>query len=222
METLSLAAPDRLHNYIQSGFVDTDILCSDCDGELGVYDNHAIQILRSLGTERELIDRRANRFTVTHVNGVNHERLALFGAAVVWRTSVTQYRELAEFTLGNNEAWFRDLVFRRGCEIPTVLVARIVGGTALAHEAAMTAMSYPVRIKIRDIQVARFVMGGLMFLVQTTRRPDASLRAEAVTTFGKSAGSSRLTGFLTPFERLGDLPKIEKSKYVRQVLASIS
>jgi hypothetical protein len=109
-KTLSLAAPNRMHNFLQSGFVDKEILCSRCDGVLGVYDNHATQILRLLGTEHEVIDHQANRFTITRGRGVNHERLALFGAALVWRTSVSKYRELAEFTLGNNEAWMRKIV----------------------------------------------------------------------------------------------------------------
>jgi len=218
-KTLSLLAPNRVHNFMQSGFVDNEILCSRCDGVLGVYDNHATQILRLLGTEHEVIDRQANRFKITRGKGVNHEHLALFGAAVVWRTSVSKYRELAEFTLGNNEAWMRKIVFRQGNEIPTVLVARLVGRTALTHEAAMTALMYPVRIKMRGIWVARFYFGGLIFFVQTTRAADASLCADAVTTFGRSAGPACLAGVLYRFEELADLRQVRQSKHVQQVLA---
>jgi hypothetical protein len=208
-----------VHNFIQSGFVDKQILCSRCDGILGLYDNHATQILRLLGTKHEVIDRQAHCFTITRGNGVNHEHLALFGAAVVWRTSASKYRELDEFTLGNNEAWMRDIVFRQSNDIPTVLVARVVGRTPLTHDAAMTALSYPVRIKMRGIWLARFHFGGLMFLVQTTRAADASLCADAVTTFGRSAGPACLTGVLYPFEELADLRDIRQSKHAQQVLA---
>jgi hypothetical protein len=83
----------------------------------------------------------------------------------------------------------------------------------------MTALSYPVGIKIRGIRLARFVFGGLMFLVQTTRAADASLCAEAVTSVGKSAGPTRLTGVLAPFEKLADLRQVEKSQYIQHVLA---
>ena len=58
-----------------------------------------------------------------------------------------------------------------------------------------------------------------MFLVQTTRAADASLRADAVTTSGLRAGSTCLTGSLYPFEKLEDLPQVEKSKYIQHVLA---
>jgi hypothetical protein len=30
-----------------------------------------------------------------------------------------------------NEAWFRDMLFRQSTEIPTVLIARLVGANAL-------------------------------------------------------------------------------------------
>ena len=186
---------------------------------MGVYDNHAVQILRLVGSTHEVINRRAGRFTITRSNGVDHDKLALFGAAVVWRTSVSNYRELAGFTLGNNETWMRDIIFRQCNEIPTVLVARLVGRTALTHEAAETALSYPVGIKLRGIRLARFVFGGLMFLVQTTRAADASLRTDAGTTRGKSAGPTSLTGYSMPFEKLGDLPQVRQSKYVQEVLA---
>lgn len=218
-KTLSLAAPDRMHNFIQSGLFDDQILCSHCDGKLGVYDNHAIQILRLLGTEHETINREASRFTITRSRGVDHLQLALFGAAVVWRTAVSKYSKLSGFTLGNNATWIRDVIFRRNNHIPTVLVARLVGGTALTHEAGMTALSYPVGIKIRGIRLARFVFGGLMFLVQTTRAADASLCADAVTSVGKSAGPTRLIGVLAPFEKLADLRQVEKSQYIQHVLA---
>jgi hypothetical protein len=111
------------------------------------------------------------------------------------------------------------MLFRHSTEIPTVLIARLVGANALTHEAAMTALSYPQRIKIRGIWVARFITRGLLFLVQTTRAADASLRADAVTNFGRSAGSTRLIGVVMPFEKLAELRQVEKSKYVQSVLA---
>ena len=113
----------------------------------------------------------------------------------------------------------RKIVFRQSNEIPTVLVARLVGRTALTHEAAMTALMYPVRIKMRGIWVARFYFGGLIFFVQTTRAADASLCADAVTTFGRSAGPACLAGVLYRFEELADLRQVRQSKHVQQVLA---
>lgn len=218
-QTPSLLAPNQ-HRVQVGGLFDDNILCSDCDGKLGRFDDHAIVISRLLGTEHEIIDHKSNRFTITYSDEVNHHQLALFGAAVVWRASVSRVcRDLSGFTLGNNEAWIRDMIFGQSAEIPTALIARIVGGNTITHEAAMTMLSYPVKIKIRGVSLARFYVRGLMFLVQTTRNADASLRADAVTTIGGSAGLNCLTGSLMPFEKLGDLPQVEKSEYVQYVLS---
>lgn len=215
---LSLAAPNRMHNNIQSGCVDSTILCSECDGKLGPFDKHVAEVTRLLGTANEAINLQTRRFTITSPKGIDHEKLALYAASVVWRTSVSRYRELSEFTLGGNAVWFQDMIFRTTPEIPTVLVARLVGANALTRDAAVTALSYPVGIKLRDKHVARFVASGLLFLVQTTRAKDASLLSDAVTVDGRSLGTHCLTGALYPFEELADLRDVRNSQYVRGIL----
>jgi hypothetical protein len=134
-KTLSLLSPFSTHNFVQSSFVDDEILCSSCDRILGDYDNQAVEVMRLAGTAAEAIRRDADTFTITQPRALDHEKLALFGAAVAWRTSVSSHQELARsaFSLGNNERWLRDIIFRHSSEIPTVLVARLVGRTALTH-----------------------------------------------------------------------------------------
>ena len=219
LKALSLLVPNRIDNTIQSSLFDENILCSDCDGRLNLFDDHAIEIIRLLGTAHEAITSQANSFTVTRISGINHEQLALFAAAVVWRTSVSKYRELSEFTLGNNEAWFREMIFRRSTDIPTVLAARLVDRGAIPDEAAAGALAYPVRGKLRGAWVAHFVAGVLMFLVQTTRAVNPSLQRGAITTFGRSAGPTCLTGVLLPFDQVADSANIWKSKYMQHILA---
>jgi len=51
------------------------------------------------------------------------------------------------------------------------------------------------------------------------RAADASLCADAVTTFGRSAGPACLAGVLYRFEELADLRQVRQSKHVQQVLA---
>jgi hypothetical protein len=219
LKALSLLVPNRIDNTIQSSLFDENILCSDCDGRLNLFDDHAIEIIRLLGTAHEAITSQANSFTVTRISGINHEQLALFAAAVVWRTSVSKYRELSEFTLGNNEAWFRDMIFRRSTDIPTVLAARLVDRSAIPDETAAGALQYPVRVRLRGVSAARFVVRGLIFLVQTTRAVNPTLHAGAITTFGRSAGPTCLTGLLFPFDQVADSANIWKSKYMQHLLA---
>ncbi len=215
-KSLSLLAPDR-KGVSQSGLFDPNILCSTCDGFLGNFDRHAIEIVRLVGTNEEEIDRNLGFFTLSYNRDINHDYLALFGAAVVWRASVSRK---FNFSLGNNQDWFRDIIFRKTTEFPIVTIARLVGENPLTHRAAMDALMYPVRIKTADnISLARFYACGLMFLVQTSRRKHAMWEKGSVTDFGRSRGVANITGRLMPFENLADLKQAKKSKYVQEILA---
>ena len=215
---LTLLAPEQ-EGTSQSGIWDSDILCGPCDNVLGSYDTHAINITRLLGTTDEAINHRTEVFTLSCAKGIDHERLALFGAAVVWRASVsTVCRELNGFSLGNNEEWFRQMIFREVAEVPIVTIARIVGRDTNEQKMADTAMLYPVRVRPSGshISMARFYLRGLMFLVQTTRNKKTIWSPGSVTELGKSAGSNCLIGSLMPFARLGGLEDIKKSKHMRK------
>jgi hypothetical protein len=111
------------------------------------------------------------------------------------------------------------MIFGRCTDIPTVLAARLVDRSAIPDEAAAGALAYPVRGKLRGVWVAHFVAGVLMFLVQTTRAVNPTLRAGAITTFGRSAGPTCLTGVLFPFDQVADSANIWKSKYMQHLLA---
>jgi hypothetical protein len=140
-----------------------------------------------------------------------HQSLALFVAAVVWRASVSKrIHKLSGFTLGPNESRFQEMIFRKISAVPDVVIARIVGGTTIAHDAARAAMSYPVAVRSKSHGwMARFSLRGFMFLVRTSREAEPWMRESAVTVHGQSAGPTRLIGHLMPFEQLGDLPQID-------------
>ncbi len=217
-KNLTLLAPDRTGTF-QSGLFDPNILCARCDNTLGDYDGHAINIIRLLGTVDEVIDRQAGIFSLSYSKGIDHERLALFGAAVVWRASASAIcRGHNGFSLGNNEEWFRQMIFREIPELPIVSIARIMGRTPQEQKMADTAMLYPVRVRPNGshISMAKFCLNGFMFLVQTTRNKTTIWSPGCVTELGKSAGVNYLTGALMPFERLGGLEDIKKSKHMRK------
>ncbi len=219
-KTLSLLAPDFEHNFIQSGIFDEEILCAVCDGELNCYDKHAIEILRLIGTDCETIS--SNVFMVRHARKIDHQSLALFAAAVVWRSSISKrIQGLSGFTLGNNEPWFRAMIFRKTLDVPNVVIARTVGETSTTHQAALAALSYPVAIRSKSHQgwVARFHARGLMFLVSTSQTREPWMRPASVTEFGRSKGPTCLVGHCLPFEGLADLRQAMQSKYIQSVLA---
>ena len=217
-KALSLAAPDRTDDTLQSGIFDKDILCGPCDGKLGLYDSHAVDICRLLGTTAEVLT--TNDFSVRRDDGVNHEHLALFAAAVLWRASVSTYRELQQFTLDPAEQErFRAMAFKEIMDVPTVGVLRLVSDNPIAHEAARLAMSYPSRFTTNEgFTRAKFSMRGLLFLIKLGQTPDDWLEAITVTALGKVKGSACLTGPLFSFDGLLEVDNIRSTKYVTSIL----
>jgi hypothetical protein len=220
-KALSLAAPDRIDDTLQSGIFDSDILCSACDGKLGLYDDHAIDISRLVGTRAEVLTR--NDFTIQRHNGVNHEHLALFAAAVLWRASVSSYRELSQFSLDAAEQErFRAMALKEIFDVPTVAVLRLVSDNPIAHKAARLAMSYPGRFITGDGHWrVKFSIRGLLFLTKIGQRPDAWLEAIAVTTLGKAKGPAYLTGALFSFDGLLEADNVRSTKYVTSILGPV-
>jgi hypothetical protein len=217
-KSLSLAAPSRTDDTLQSGVFDRDILCSACDGKLGLYDDHAIEISRLLGTSAEVLTR--NDFTIQRDNGVNHEHLALFAASVLWRASVSTYHELRQFSLDAAEQErLRAMAFKEIGEVPAVAVLRLVSDNPIAHEAARLAMSYPGRFMTNDGHSrAKFSIRGLLFLIKIEQRPDHWLEAIAVTDLGKAKGPASLTGPLFSFEGFLEADNVRSSKYLTSIL----
>jgi hypothetical protein len=202
-KALSLAVPDRTDDTLQSGIFDKYILCSDCDGKLNLYDDHAIEISRLPGTSAEVLTR--DDFTIQRDGGVNHEYLALFAAAVLWRASVSTYRELRKFSLDAAEA-----------------VLRLVSDNSIAHEAARLTMSYPGKFITDDGHWrVKFSIRGLLFLTKIGERPDEWLEARAVTRLGKAKGPACLTGPLFSFDGLLEADKVRSTKYVTSILGPV-
>jgi hypothetical protein len=217
-KALSLAAPDRTDDTLQSGIFDTDILCGVCDGKLGLYDDHAIDISRLLSTSAEVLTR--NDFTIQRDTGVNHEHLALFAAAVLWRASVSTYGELRQFSLdAADQERFRAMAFKEIFDVPTVAVLRLVSDNPIADKAARLAMSYPARFITEDgHRRAKFSIRGILFLIKIGQRPDEWLEAIAVTTLGKAKGPACLTGPLFSFDGLLEADNVRSTKYVTSIL----
>lgn len=216
---LFLMQPDR-KGVSQSGEYDPHILCSQCDNILGLYDKHAITILRLLGTESESIDHASRRFTLAF-NNLNHERLALFGAAVVWRSSVS--KRIPDFTLGSNEDWFKEIVFRDTGDLPVVNIFRVVSSNPSLHQNLGGFFSYPVkRQNEENISFAEFYVRGFKFVVKTSRQKSPLWEAGAITELGKSAGPNKITGALLQLEDIGEIKGVNNSRYMQEKLSPLT
>lgn len=92
------------------GFYDNSILCSDCDGRLGKYDDYGVRVLFGLehqGTEVKAPD---GRVVALKVLDFDYTRMKLFFLSTLWRASVSNHEHFSRVKLGSYEARLRQLI----------------------------------------------------------------------------------------------------------------
>lgn len=77
------------------GSYDRGILCSDCDGQLGKYDQIAIDL-----SKRKRLEIHPAYHDIYRIHDIDQRKLKLFSMSYAWRTSLTQLPEFQRFTLG--------------------------------------------------------------------------------------------------------------------------
>ena len=92
------------------GFYDSTILCSDCDGRLGKYDEYGKQLIFSLNTTSEPVRTKDGRLVALKVSDYDYPRLKLFFLSILWRASISQLEQFARVRLGPYESLLRDLI----------------------------------------------------------------------------------------------------------------
>ncbi len=94
------------------GVYDDSILCSSCDGKLGVYDNYALNFVNN----SVLYAHPSGTFWT--IDGVNQQQLKLFCLSYMWRASIINRPEFSGINLGfeQEEALKRLL---DGCSVNT-------------------------------------------------------------------------------------------------------
>jgi hypothetical protein len=91
----------------QLGIFDKHILCAKCDGDLGKFDDYAVQVCRDYPT-RAIEDRGKSLWAMPGVDG---NTFAKFILAVLWRASISQRPEVTGLKLGPFDDDARDVLF---------------------------------------------------------------------------------------------------------------
>jgi hypothetical protein len=114
-----VASPGR--RIVQSGLVDTTILCAKHDGILGDYDNYGIQFCRTFAA------RAAWPMPgIWEVSGIDGDMLTRFWLASLWRFGISNLPEARGVTLGVLEPAIRDVLFNgASCSTdPAIMLVR--------------------------------------------------------------------------------------------------
>jgi hypothetical protein len=171
----------------QSGIWDRDILCRDCDNEIGKLEGDAKQSLAALRA-----DAAGKPLGVHRLAGVAGDDIICFLAALLWKYGSTKPAN-GRIELGPYKQVLEDIAFR-GAPIPSSVNA--VGFRLLREQDDDGVFAYrtPKPDKKDGVNVMRLMVGGVVFFVKLDRRtPSGATFRE-----GGMAGQTDLPYWLAP------------------------
>jgi len=147
------------------GVYDKHILCQDCDGKLGGYDDYALDVCRRFPKEHSVAP--GSMFEMPNIDG---DKFATFILSVLWRASISSRPEFRKVSLGPFGNQAHDVLFgnislasMRGYEL-------IVGRFINAPIRIENFYTSPARTKILDLNAWHFALSGFKILAKLDQR----------------------------------------------------
>jgi hypothetical protein len=153
----------------QGGHFDRNLLCDIHERALGVFDDYAVDLVRSF--YRRIETRELEGRSFWFLRQIDTGRLVRFAASVVWRWSESTLPETAGVALGEQEPAFRRAVFEgEDVSLEPVLVMYSLASRDLEPTTVRRIILAPSASKIGDVRFWGFAVGGLAFLVKADKR----------------------------------------------------
>lgn len=126
------------------GSYDTNILCKDCDSDIGLYDNYGKKVFLEMSVEKY-----PNSDKAYLIKGVDYKKLSFFIISLLWRDGISSLDEYKLIKLGMYEELMREIIFhkqtKRLIDFPFV-VTRFEEGDL--GEVASKVIFIPVKVRI--------------------------------------------------------------------------
>lgn len=95
-------------NKVQDAFFDTSLLCLDCDGAFGVYEDYFVQFLKSYEAKDPKLKIGNIRYfppeyAVEEFTGLDNDKLRMFFLITLWRCSVSKQSAFRDIDLKERE-----------------------------------------------------------------------------------------------------------------------
>lgn len=150
----------------QSGIFDSSILCSDCDGILGVWDGYVQRLLINHSSKVENLPYAAKQNTNNRIDIFNYNYLKLFFMSVLWRAGITKHHVFSKVDLGPWEEKLRKMISRKepGSEKEfSVILCQYMGEFS-------EIMIDPIKLKYKGVNYYRFRIPNYVFLIKVDQR----------------------------------------------------
>jgi hypothetical protein len=143
----------------QSGFIDRTILCAECDGVLGEFENYALRFFRKFREEtpRKLGD-------VVPLPDADIAKLMRFCAAILYKYSLTTPKQ-GRIRLGHYQHALREFLFNEHASIPQGLGFFVLRPLRFNGDQGVFAYRAPKNDRQEGLNLYRMMMGGVIFFV---------------------------------------------------------
>jgi hypothetical protein len=147
------------------GVYDNQILCQDCDGKLGGYDDYALDVCRRFQEEHSVGP--DGMFEIPNVDG---DKFATFILSVLWRASISSRYEFRKVSLGPFESRAHDVLFGNLDLVNMRDYELIVGRFINAPIRTENFYTSPARTKMLDLNAWHFALSGFKILAKMDQR----------------------------------------------------
>lgn len=161
-------APENIGTAKQQlGEFDSDILCADCDGILGRFDDYALELCQKF----EWLHTKPQP-EVFELPQSDRELFGKFVLSVLWRASISNRPSVAGVKLGPYEMKLRDAIFSSR-SIDTLPEAEIIlqRYTVRGNIDPAGHYFYPTRFKMAGLNFYNFAVGGFRIRTKIDSRP---------------------------------------------------
>ncbi|MFH0892176.1 MAG: hypothetical protein V1867_05340 [Candidatus Falkowbacteria bacterium] len=155
---------------IRTGYYDNEILCIECDNNLGKYDDYAI----SAFTRKKIVP-FPNSDQAYLMNNVIYSKLKMFFLSLLYRASITSREEFSLINLGEHyEKTLKEMIIKEDIgefnDFPFIIAK--FETAQLPQDIADKSLMSPYRTKIDNINFSVFrIPGGYQAYIKVDKRP---------------------------------------------------
>jgi len=167
-----LVTPNAYVRRSPTGYYDSNILCGECDGKLGVFDDYAFSLVQGAIRGKKTIFEPVHeqgRLVAHSVADFDFDKLRLFVLSVLWRASISEDEFCSGAVLNDKEKnCLRDIVLY-GAPISDDEYPFYCGRIILNGRGGLIHPPHPQISE--DVQFYNFCTGEFFFLVKVDCKP---------------------------------------------------
>ncbi|MFH0984279.1 MAG: hypothetical protein V1882_01960 [Candidatus Omnitrophota bacterium] len=149
------------------GVYDQNILCENCDRNIGKWDEYAAQLFRREFTENNYILDSDGAKLAYRVGSFDYDKLKLFYLSLLWRAGVSSQAFFSKVNLGIYEADLHAMILK---ESPGSADQFSVVISKFDHDSRLVPPLNPQRARFDGVNVYQVYFYGYMSLVKVDRR----------------------------------------------------